>query len=246
MYQGRKIVLNSYNRVDLTKTANDAQFYLDWSTVLDEGTYKVSYSICKQIKNVIPEIPWVFRVKSTTSVVPTTVDGITLSNTNVTIINDSTRGSVFNFGGNAFLSIIQPTPVNSTKTFWLNMPIFTSGSNNAYSTTKMPIWFNGGTFLTVSVNFGLGGGGDVVSTVTQTPGAWIFYAVTTTATQTLLYANGVLVRTGNLSWTGDTAAINFGAYRGSSFITGRLDDMRLYSSTLTASDINTIYTRTLI
>ena len=128
------------------------------------------------------------------------------------MINDSIRGSVFNFGGNAFLSLIQPTPVNSTKTFWLNMPNFTSGSNNAFSTAKLPIWFNGGTFLTVAVNFGLPGGGDVVSTVAQTSGAWIFYAITTTATQTLLYVNGVLVRTGNLAWSGDTSAINLSSH----------------------------------
>ena len=237
------IILKSTDRINKTITANNAEFYLDWS-VLEEGRYKVTYSICKQIKSVV--IPWVFRVNSTTSVVPTTVDGITLTNINVTMINDSIRGSVFNFGGNAFLSLIQPTPVNSTKTFWLMMPIVTSGSNNAYSTTKLPIWFNGGTFLTASVNFGIGGGGDVVSTVAQTSGTWIFYAVTTTATQTIMYVNGVLVKTGNLSWSGDTAAINFGAYRGSSFITGRLDDMRLYSSTLTATDINNIYTSTLL
>lgn len=50
MYNGRKIILNSYDRVDLTKTANDAEYYLDWQTALEEGTYLVSYSICKQIK----------------------------------------------------------------------------------------------------------------------------------------------------------------------------------------------------
>ena len=239
------IILKSTDRINNATTANDAQFYIDWGSILEEGKYRVNYSICKQLKP-ITEIPWVFIVQSSTLTVPTTVDGITLSNTNVSMINDTIRGSVFNFTGANFLSLIQPTPVNSTKTFWLKMPNFVSGSNNAYSTTKMPIWFNGGTFLTVSVNFGVGGGGDVVSTVPQTSGAWIFYAITTTATQTLLYANGVLVRTGNLAWGGDTAAINFGAYRGSSFITGRLDDMRLYSSTLTATDINSIYTRTLI
>ena len=240
------IILKSTDRINNRTTANDAQFYIDWGSILEDGKYRVNYSICKQLKPVIPEIPWVFRVQSSTLTVPTTVDGITLNNTNVSMINDTIRGSVFNFGGNAFLSLIQPSPVNSTKTFWLKMPIFTSGANNAYSTTKMPVWFNGGTFLTVAVNFGIGGGGDVVSTVAQTSGAWIFYAITTTASQTLLYVNGVLVRTGNLVWGGDTAAINFGAYRGSSFLKGRLDDMRLYSSTLTATDIDTIYTRTLL
>ena len=241
-----KIILNSKDRVNNATSANDCEFRINWGAILDDGKYRVSYSICKQLIPVIPEIPWVFRVQSSTLAVPTTVDGITLNNTNVSMINDAIRGSVFNFGGNAFLSLIQPTPVNSTKTFWLKMPIFTSGANNAYSTTKMPIWFNGGTFLTVAVNFGQGGSGDVVSTVAQTSGAWIFYAITTTASQTLLYVNGVLVRTGNLAWSGDTSAINLGAYRGSSFLIGRMDDMRLYSSTLTASDINALYTRTLL
>jgi hypothetical protein len=240
-----KILLNSKDRVNSATSANDCEFRVNWGAILDDGKYRVSYSICKQIKP-ITEIPWVFRVQSSTLIVPTTVDGITLTNTNVSMINDTIRGSVFNFSGNAFLSLIKPTPVNSTKTFWLKMPIFTSGNNNVYSTTKMPIWFNGGSFLTVAVNFGLGGGGDVVSTIAQTSGAWIFYAITTTATQTLLYVNGNLVKTGNLTWGGDTAAINFGAYSGASFLTGRLDDMRLYSSTLTASDINALYTRTLL
>jgi hypothetical protein len=56
----------------------------------------------------------------------------------------------------------------------------------------------------------------------------------------------VLVRTGNFTWGGDTSVINLGAYQGVSFLRGRLDDMRLYSSTLSATVINTIYTSTLL
>jgi hypothetical protein len=240
------IILKSSDRINNTTTANDAQFYIDWGSIMEDGKYRVNYSICKQLKPVIPEIPWTFRVKSSTLTVPTTVDGFTLTNTNVSMINDTIRGSVFSFTGTNYLSINVPTPVNSTKTFWLMMPNFVFGDNNAYSSTKMPIWFNGGTVLKVSVNFGVGGGGDVLSTVTQTSGVWLFYAITTTATQTLLYVNGVLVRTGNFTWGGDTSVINLGAYQGVSFLRGRLDDMRLYSSTLTASDINALYTRTLL
>jgi hypothetical protein len=183
------IILKSTDRTNNRTTANDAQFYIDWGSILENGKYRVNNSICKQLKPVIPEIPWVFRVQSSTLTVPATVDGITLSNTNVSMINDTIRGSVFNFTGANFLSLIQPTPVNSTKTFWLMMPNFLSGANNAFSTAKMPVWFNGGTFLTVAVNFGLEGGGDVISTMAQTSGVWIFYAITTTSTQTLLYVN---------------------------------------------------------
>jgi hypothetical protein len=161
------------------------------------------------------------------------------------MINDTIRGSVFNFTGANYLSINQPTPVNSTKTFWVMMPNMTLANNNVFSSTRMPVWFSTTTFLRASVNFGIGGGGEVISTIAQTSGVWLFYAITTTATQTLLYVNGVLVRTGNLSWGGDTAVINFGAYQGQSFLSGRLDDMRLYSSTLSATDIDRIYTTTL-
>ena len=48
-----KIILNSKDRIDSTSSANDCQFYFDWSTALEEGHYHVKYSICKQIK-VIP------------------------------------------------------------------------------------------------------------------------------------------------------------------------------------------------
>jgi hypothetical protein len=238
-----KILLNSKDRVNSATSANDCEFRVNWGAILDDGKYRVSYSICKQLK---PEIPWVFRVNSSTLVVPTTVDGITLSNRNVSMINDTIRGSVFSFTGANYLSINVPTPVNSTKTFWLMMPNFVYADNNAYSSRKMPVWFNGDSVLKVSVNFGVGGGGDVLSTVTQTSGLWLFYAITTTATQTLLYVNGVLVRTGNFTWGGDTSLINFGAYLGESFLKGRLDDMRLYSRTLTATEINGLYTRTLL
>lgn len=242
-----KIILNSKDRVNNATSANDCEFRINWGAILDDAKYRVSYSICKQlIIPVIPEIPWTFRVKSSTLTVPTTVDGITITNTNVSMINDVKRGPVFNFGGNGYLSINQPTPVNSTKTFWVMMPIVTSANNNVFSTAKMPVWFNGTTFLRATVNFGVGGGGDVTSTVAQTSGVWKFYAITTTATTTELYVDGNLVSTRNFNWTGDTAVINLGAFLAQSLFTGRLDDMRLYSSTLTASDINTIYTKTLL
>jgi hypothetical protein len=240
------IILKSTDRINNTTTANDAQFYIDWGSILEDGKYRVSYSICKQLIPVIPEIPWTFKVKSSSLTVPTTVDGFTLTNTNVSMINDTVRGSVFNFTGANYLSINVPTPVNSTKTFWVMMPNMTLAYHNVFSSSKMPVWFNTTTFLRASVNFGVGGGGEVISTIAQTAGVWKHYAITTTATQTLLYVDGILVKTGNITWGGDTALIYFGAYLAQSPYTGRLDDMRLYSSTLSASDINSIYTRTLI
>ena len=43
------IILNSRNMVDTTTTSNNAQFYIDWSSILKEGKYRVKYSICKQL-----------------------------------------------------------------------------------------------------------------------------------------------------------------------------------------------------
>ena len=39
------IILNSRNRVDTTTTANHAQFYIDRSSILKEGKYRVKYSM---------------------------------------------------------------------------------------------------------------------------------------------------------------------------------------------------------
>ena len=58
------IILKSTDRINNTTTANDAQFYIDWGSILEDGKDLVNYSICKHLKPVIPEIPWVFRVQS--------------------------------------------------------------------------------------------------------------------------------------------------------------------------------------
>jgi hypothetical protein len=179
--------------------------------------------------------------------VPATVDGLTITNkNNIMMINDALRGPVFNFVGTGCLSVSQATPVNSTKTLWVMMPKIALANNNVFSSTKMPVWFNTTTLLRASVNFGGAGAIDLVSTSAQVSNVWKHYAVTTTATQSNLYVNGVLVKTGVVNWAGDTASLFFGAYNGQSFLTGRLDDMRLYSRALSATEINAIYTSTLL
>lgn len=46
------IILKSTERIDaLTSSANDCQYYFNWGAVLDEGKYRVKYSICKTIKD---------------------------------------------------------------------------------------------------------------------------------------------------------------------------------------------------
>ena len=44
-----KIILNSKDRVNRATSANDCEYYINWGSILDEGKYRVNYSICKQI-----------------------------------------------------------------------------------------------------------------------------------------------------------------------------------------------------
>ena len=184
-----------------------------------------------------------FRVNSETSVVPTISNGYTITNNNGTImINDPARGFVFRFIGNNSLSLNVATPLNSTKTFWVSTTTPASGSNNIFSTTKIPIWFNGTALLRASVNFP---GTDVTSTIAQTS-TWLFYAVTTTPTTTSMYINGNLVASSAVAWTGDSDPMFIGAYQGTSFLNnGFIDDIRLYSFILTQPEILSLHTESM-
>ena len=184
---------------------------------------------------------YTFRVNSETATVPTVADGFTITNTNaVAMINNGTRGFVFNLTGSKHLSIVATTPLSSTKTFWVSAT--PSGSDNTFSTTKLPIWFNGTNFLRATVNFPTVGV-DVTSTSSQS-NQWKHYAITTTATTTSMYINGVLNASASATWTGDTATMYFGAYQGSSTLIGLMDDIRFYTSILTPTEIQNLYTTT--
>ena len=186
---------------------------------------------------------YTFRVNSETSVVPTVADGFTITNTGaVAMINNGTRGFVFNLSGSKHLSIVATTPLSSTKTFWVSAT--PAGSDNTFSTTKIPIWFNGTNFLRATVNFPTVGV-DVTSTSSQN-NTWKHYAITTTATTTTMYINGVLNVSASVAWTGDTATMYFGAYQGSSTLVGLMDDIRFYTSILTATEIQNLYNSTFL
>lgn len=45
-----KIILKSTDRVNPLTSANECEFYIDWGSILDDGKYRVKYSICKTIK----------------------------------------------------------------------------------------------------------------------------------------------------------------------------------------------------
>ena len=109
----------------------------------------------------------------------------------------------------------------------------------------MPMYFNSTTFLKATVNFG-STPVNVISTLAQTS-TWKFYAITTTATTTTMYVNGDVVASASVAWAGDTGAMYFGSYTaGSNNYVGLMDDIRFYPIILTPTEIQTLYTSTLL
>lgn len=191
---------------------------------------------------------YTFRIKGTNYTVPTkdTTNTYTITNTgSTTMFNDSIRGYVFSFSGSNFLQVTANSPINSTKTFWVSTSTPSSGGGNLFSSVNYPIWFESTNYLKFSPNFNNGTGNKYISTISQ-PITWAFYAITTTSTNTYMYINGNT--TANIGgtitggWAGETnVAIQFGAYVLGNFYTGLLDDMRLYPTVLTNSQIQQIY-----
>jgi hypothetical protein len=103
--------------------------------------------------------------------------------------------------------------------------------------------FNRTAFLRGSI-FSNGLSERVLSNVAQSA-VWKHYAVTTTATTTELYVNGVLVESVNFAWAGDTSNVFIGGFLGFALFSGRLDDIRLYGRALSATEISDLYTSTL-
>jgi Concanavalin A-like lectin/glucanases superfamily len=230
------VILNSHDRINKLTSANNAEFRIDWGSILSEGKYRVKYSIVKSISTIIP---YVFKVKSLTTEVPSVVDGLTLINTNnVTMINDASRGYVFNFNGSNSLRLNVATPVASTKTFWLSVGNPANEFNNVYSTVTRPIYFLKTSFSKAFVNFSTNT--KVESNVPQTV-EWKFYAVTVSATETKMYVNGILRQTQLATSNGETNPIYFGCYENSAFYTGLIDDMRMYDSVLSPDYIQRMY-----
>jgi hypothetical protein len=155
--------------------------------------------------------------------------------------NDATRGYVFRFSGSNYLQISASTLTNSTKTFWLSSSTPSTGQGNVFSSNNFAVWFQ----ATSTLKFYPGNSGTIYTSTTTQTITWIFYAITTSNTKTYMYINGSSSSNAgcNISagWSGDTNPIQFGAYAGSNYYTGYMDDMRLYPSVLTSAEILQIY-----
>jgi hypothetical protein len=207
---------------------------------------------------------YTFRVKGTTSTVPTTdVSGTPILNklgngistgSLVTMYNDPSRGYVFSFSGSNYLQINLNSAAAHTKTFWVSSSTPESNYGTVFSSGYNPSFFGSTKFLLNSFYTSNGSSGFIEtrtppSTVSQGI-SWIFYAVTVTATSTAststsLYINGVFSNTTQLPsgaplWAND-ASFQFGASGGDYRYTGYLDDIRFYPSVLSDTQILQIY-----
>lgn len=191
---------------------------------------------------------YLFQVKGNGShVVPTTdTTGVyhIANSGQVSMYNDAIHGNVFSFSGSNYLSISAVTPVSCTKTFWLSSSDSSYGGGNVFSSSYYPVWFNMGTKLNSFSDFRIGGKLSICN-VNQGV-AWTFYAVTVNATSNYIYINGNPTPCGSgvSQFSGDTAAIQFGAWVGGDNYFGLIDDMRLYPSVMTAAQILAIYNGT--
>lgn len=206
---------------------------------------------------------YTFRVKGTTSTVPTTdVSGTPLLNklglgistgSLVTMYNDPSRGYVFSFSGSNLLQINLKSAAAHTKTFWVSSSTPESGFGTVFSSAYNATLFSNTKFL-ISLFFTSNGSGGQIETKTASTFSqglsWTFYAVTVTATSTAststsLYINGVFSNTTQLAsgaplWLNDPS-FQFGASGGDYRYTGYLDDMRFYPSVLSDTQILQIY-----
>jgi hypothetical protein len=170
--------------------------------------------------------------------VPTSANiGVPLTNTNgVTMVNEPVSGFVFSFPGSNHLSLNLNQPlITQTRTFWLSSATANAGNGCVYCSNKYILYFLGGTLLKCYSNYE--GGTAAFSNVSQGT-TWVFYAMTLTDKVMNIYVNGNFVTSVANTWLGENSEIQFG---GGNNYTGLIDDIRLYQSALTASQILDIY-----
>ena len=190
---------------------------------------------------------YTFKLKGTTSTVPATdICGNQIINTGstlVTMYNDATRGYVFNFTGVNTLTINVNTPIVCTRTFWISIPSTTSSGSYVYQSDNFQFILDNNVMAVYTRK--VSDGTDLRISCSFTQGAqWVFYAVTRTSTNVSVYVNGSSVAdtTGSVVGILDTSTIRFGGWgTNGPTTTGHMDDLRQYSSVLTADQIKAIY-----
>ena len=213
--------------------------------------YNIALSIDQVLQNynyAIDAAGYQFRLSNNSSGSVPTIDNTavyTIINTgSVAMVNDTTRGYVFNLTGANYLSFTYASPQNVSRTFWTKSSTRSTSSGNNFSSNMWPIWYSGTNYMNSSTAFS-GGGGTIITDPTDEGTGWVFFAVALSATTHTMYVNGILtprVTSSNGTWSGEASnTIWIGSFQGANYFTGYLDDLRIYNRTLTAEEAKTIY-----
>jgi len=153
-------------------------------------------------------------------------------------------GNALNFNGtDGYLSagVTNMPAANQPQTisWWMNVSSFSTGTAIAVTSTANSSGVLAGIPSSGNVGVWQFGGTSLVSATAPSVNAWHHYAYTFDGTTHRLYIDGVSVATSTV--TAQTAApseLNVGrSTAATSYLAGKLDDVRIYSRALTASDI---------
>jgi hypothetical protein len=187
--------------------------------------------------------PYVVANASTPSATGYTVtqtsNGIGCVKTNTTTITSVNCTAALNFTGtNDYVDLGSTIDlsVSYTKEAWV-YTTDASQANNVVSSRQAPFWLNGGS-LSATNSFGVGA---TVSDLSSFPNnVWTHVAVTyDNASSTMtLYKNGIQVaQNTSIGAIGTTEDLQIGAYVGGSNMTGAIDEVLIWNTARTASQI---------
>ena len=261
------IILNSRNRVDTTTTANHAQFYIDWSSILEQGRYRVKYSICKQLVgpvgptfNTINPLGLELYYPFTSSTL--NIDGVSVGNLATgTLVYDSSLTGVSTITGNRLNSIHTATLPIGQHGLVINRSV-SSGTVatislwfNCSSLPRLDYWLittfqdNAGNRFLITIRpdnkILIASSGlpfDWVSTFSVVVNTTYHLVVVLNNGTNSLYINGVFNSTGPAAIPANTAGFNsiLRDPLGNGMI-GTVDDYRYYNRAITLPEITTLF-----
>lgn len=173
------------------------------------------------------------------------------SGNNGTLVNSPKKsigkiGQALQLTGNNYVNTSVSAPVSAySKSAWVKVASC-SNTNNIVSSTGNATALFAPSSYTCKLSSGHNGSWmQVQDSTALTPGVWYFVSVTydsSVAGGTLkLYKNGALVNSATSIAAPATGAVQIGAHGGGNFLTGSIDDARLYNRALTDAEVEQLY-----